>query len=183
MRDSRTIQRQLLIHPLSAANFRHLQGNLPAHHAETTIPIIQSANSQRRDPKPTLPNPAVGCISSFQACRRGCLPGSVDILVACDTLLEYLIGRRDSRAIERMLLLRHGQAGQGLAANQELSMIVIPRKVGESIVIWDNITVTIIEIRGDKVRLGIEHPTDVPVHRQEVFDAIRRGEAESVRPG
>ena len=103
--------------------------------------------------------------------------------MACDTLLEYLIGRRDSRAIERMLLLRHGQAGQGLAANQELSMIVIPRKVGESIVIWDNITVTIIEIRGDKVRLGIEHPTDVPVHRQEVFDAIRRGEAESVRPG
>jgi carbon storage regulator len=102
--------------------------------------------------------------------------------VACDTLLEYLIGRRDSRAIERMLL-HHSQAGQGLAANQEQSMIVIPRKVGESIVIWDNITVTIIEIRGDEVRLGIEHPTDVPVHRQEVFDAIRRAKAESVRPG
>ncbi|MBM4093984.1 MAG: carbon storage regulator CsrA [Planctomycetes bacterium] len=55
-------------------------------------------------------------------------------------------------------------------------MIVIPRKVGESIVIGDNITVTVIEIIGDKVRLGIEHPAEVAVHRREVYEAIRRTE-------
>jgi len=51
-------------------------------------------------------------------------------------------------------------------------MFVIPRKTGESIVLGDDITIRVIEIRGDKVRLGIEHPVEVPVHRREVFDAI-----------
>lgn len=51
-------------------------------------------------------------------------------------------------------------------------MLVLSRKKNESIVIADTITVTVVEIRGDKVRLGIEAPRDVPVHRQEVFDAI-----------
>ena len=53
-------------------------------------------------------------------------------------------------------------------------MIVLSRKKNESIIIGDDITVTIVEIRGDKVRLGIEHPRDIPVHRQEVWEAIRR---------
>ena len=57
-------------------------------------------------------------------------------------------------------------------------MLVIPRKVGESIVLWDNIIVTVVEIRGDKVRLGIEHPPEVSVHRGEVFEAIQRVETE-----
>jgi len=51
-------------------------------------------------------------------------------------------------------------------------MLVLSRKKNESIVIADTITVTVVEIRGDKVRLGIVAPRDVPVHRQEVFDAI-----------
>ena len=51
-------------------------------------------------------------------------------------------------------------------------MLVLSRKVNERIVIDKRITITIIEIRGDKVRLGIEAPLDVSVHRQEVFDAI-----------
>ncbi|MBC7852796.1 MAG: carbon storage regulator CsrA [Pirellulaceae bacterium] len=53
-------------------------------------------------------------------------------------------------------------------------MIVISRKKNESLVINNNITITVIEIRGDKVRLGVESPKEVPVHRQEVFDAIKR---------
>ncbi len=53
-------------------------------------------------------------------------------------------------------------------------MLVLSRKKDESIVINDNIVVTIVEIRGDKVRLGIDAPRDVPVHRQEVLDAILR---------
>lgn len=53
-------------------------------------------------------------------------------------------------------------------------MLVLSRKKNESIVINSNITVTVVEIRGDKVRLGIVAPKEVPVHRQEVFDAIHK---------
>lgn len=55
-------------------------------------------------------------------------------------------------------------------------MLVLSRKKNESIVINDDITIVVIEIRGDKVRLGVEAPKEVPVHRREVFDAIRRHE-------
>lgn len=51
-------------------------------------------------------------------------------------------------------------------------MLVLSRKNNESIVINNNITVTVVEIRGDKVRLGIVAPKEIPVHRQEVFDLI-----------
>jgi carbon storage regulator len=51
-------------------------------------------------------------------------------------------------------------------------MLVLSRKKNESIVINNDVTVTVVEIRGDKVRLGIVAPKEVPVHRQEVFDAI-----------
>lgn len=59
-------------------------------------------------------------------------------------------------------------------------MIVISRMKNESLVINQNITITVVEIRGDKVRLGIEHPKDVPVHRKEVYEAIQRAAAEPV---
>ena len=51
-------------------------------------------------------------------------------------------------------------------------MLVLSRKKNESIVIDNNIVVTVVEIRGDKVRLGIVAPKEVSVHRQEVYDAI-----------
>jgi carbon storage regulator len=51
-------------------------------------------------------------------------------------------------------------------------MLVLSRKKDESIVIANNIVVTVIEVRGDKVRLGIVAPKDVPVHREEVYEAI-----------
>ena len=56
-------------------------------------------------------------------------------------------------------------------------MLVLSRQRDQSIVIGDNIIITIVDIRGDKVRLGITAPSEVPVHRREVFDAIRRNEA------
>jgi carbon storage regulator len=56
-------------------------------------------------------------------------------------------------------------------------MLVLSRKKNESIIINDDITIVVVEIRGDKVRLGVEAPKEVPVHRREVFDAIRRNEA------
>jgi carbon storage regulator len=53
-------------------------------------------------------------------------------------------------------------------------MLVLSRHKGESIIIGDNITVEVVEIRGDRVRLGIEAPNDMSVHRREVYDAIQR---------
>ena len=68
-------------------------------------------------------------------------------------------------------------------------MLVLSRKKNESIVINDDITIVVVEIRGDKVRLGVEAPKEVPVHRNEVYEAIRRnqegstGAADSTPPG
>lgn len=53
-------------------------------------------------------------------------------------------------------------------------MLVLSRKKDETIEIGDEIIITIVEIRGDKVRLGIEAPMELPVHRGEVADAIRK---------
>ncbi|HEY2414284.1 MAG TPA: carbon storage regulator CsrA [Pirellulaceae bacterium] len=61
-------------------------------------------------------------------------------------------------------------------------MLVLSRKRDERIVIGDNIVITVVEVRGDKVRLGIEAPSEVPVHRQEVLDAMRRHSADTTPP-
>ena len=65
-------------------------------------------------------------------------------------------------------------------------MLVLSRKKDECIVINNDITIVVVEIRGDKVRLGIEAPKEVPVHRKEVFEAIARddggADAESENP-
>ena len=60
-------------------------------------------------------------------------------------------------------------------------MLVLSRKRNERIVIGDDIYLTIVEIRGDKVRLGIDAPDHVSVHRQEVHDAIKRAEKKDVQ--
>ena len=59
-------------------------------------------------------------------------------------------------------------------------MLVLSRKKNESIIIDGRITVLVIEIRGDKVRLGVDAPKEVPVHRKEVYEAIRRQEGKDV---
>ncbi len=65
-------------------------------------------------------------------------------------------------------------------------MLVLSRKKDESIIINDHIRVTIVEIRGDKVRLGIDAPKEVSVHRREVYEAIQnqaRQNAVAPEPG
>jgi carbon storage regulator len=53
-------------------------------------------------------------------------------------------------------------------------MLVLSRQRDESIIIGDNVVVTVVDIRGDKVRLGIQAPHEIPVHRREVYEAIQR---------
>lgn len=53
-------------------------------------------------------------------------------------------------------------------------MLVLSRQRDETIMIGDNIQITVVDIRGDKVRLGIVAPIEIPVHRKEVYEAIQR---------
>jgi carbon storage regulator len=69
-----------------------------------------------------------------------------------------------------------------LSSTKEKRMVVISRQRDQSLVIGDNIIVTVVEIRGDKVRLGIQHPPEVSVHRQEVYEAIQRGRTTQPEP-
>jgi carbon storage regulator len=54
-------------------------------------------------------------------------------------------------------------------------MLILSRKVGQSIVIDGKIIVKVVRLDGDQIKLGIQAPTEVPVHRQEIFDEIQRG--------
>jgi carbon storage regulator len=81
------------------------------------------------------------------------------------------------RFFHPFLLIRKGSGRPKRSA----AMLVLSRKKNESIVIDDRIVITVVEIRGDKVRLGIEAPRDVPVHRSEVYEAIHRAQ-ESPKP-
>ena len=53
-------------------------------------------------------------------------------------------------------------------------MLVLSRQRDESIMIGDDVEVIIVDVRGDKVRLGITAPKNIPVHRREIYDAIQR---------
>lgn len=57
-------------------------------------------------------------------------------------------------------------------------MLVLSRQRDEWIIIGDNIKVCVVDIRGDKVRLGVEAPSEIPVHRQEVYEAIQKQKGE-----
>jgi carbon storage regulator len=55
-------------------------------------------------------------------------------------------------------------------------MLVLSRRIGETVMIGDDVEITVVEVRGDNVRLGIKAPPHVQVYRREVYDAIRRGD-------
>jgi carbon storage regulator len=58
-------------------------------------------------------------------------------------------------------------------------MLVLSRQRDESIMIGDDVEITIVDVRGDKVRLGITAPKSIPVHRREIYDAIQREKSQS----
>lgn len=60
-------------------------------------------------------------------------------------------------------------------------MLVLTRKASQSIVIGENIVITILDVHRDQVRIGIEAPRDIDVHRQEIFDALQRANREAAQ--
>ncbi len=73
-------------------------------------------------------------------------------------------------------------ASSPASPNGGVSKLVLSRKINESIVISDDITVKVVEIRGDRVRLGIVAPKEVPIYREEIYKRIH-GEPESNQAG
>ena len=61
-------------------------------------------------------------------------------------------------------------------------MLVLSRKKDEKIIIGDSISIMVVEIRGDKVRLGIDAPKEISVHRREVYEAIKRQNTQQEQP-
>lgn len=61
-------------------------------------------------------------------------------------------------------------------------MLVLSRRIGESVVVGDNIAITILEVRGDIVRVGIDAPRDVKVHRAELLAELETANKESASP-
>ncbi|MNF90678.1 hypothetical protein D3C84_732550 [compost metagenome] len=68
-----------------------------------------------------------------------------------------------------------GAACKATYVTKEIYMLILTRKVGESIVINDDIKVTILGVKGMQVRIGIDAPKDVQVHREEIFKRIQAG--------
>ena len=62
-------------------------------------------------------------------------------------------------------------------------MLILTRRVGESLVIGDEVRVKVLEVKGQQVRIGVTAPREVSVHREEIYDRIRRDAAESESAG
>ena len=60
------------------------------------------------------------------------------------------------------------------AEHQEVNMLILTRRIGETLMIGDEVTVTVLGVKGNQVRLGVNAPKDVAVHREEIYDKINQ---------
>ncbi|MDD2725660.1 MAG: carbon storage regulator CsrA [Methylovulum sp.] len=58
-------------------------------------------------------------------------------------------------------------------------MLILTRRVGETLMIGDEVTVTVLGVKGNQVRIGVNAPKDVSVHREEIYERIKKEQAES----
>jgi len=61
-------------------------------------------------------------------------------------------------------------------------MLILTRRVGETVMIGNDVTVTVLGVKGNQVRIGVNAPRDVAVHREEIYERIKREEQEGVAP-
>jgi carbon storage regulator len=62
-------------------------------------------------------------------------------------------------------------------------MLILTRRVGETVMIGNEVTVTVLGVKGNQVRIGVNAPKDVAVHREEIYERIKREEEQESRPG
>jgi carbon storage regulator len=62
-------------------------------------------------------------------------------------------------------------------------MLILTRRVGETVMIGNEVTVTVLGVKGNQVRIGVNAPKDVAVHREEIYERIKREEDHDSRPG
>lgn len=68
--------------------------------------------------------------------------------------------------------------GQAYSILREVCMLILTRKVGENLLIGDNISITVLSVRGNQVKIGVDAPKDVSVHREEIYHRIKEAEDE-----
>lgn len=63
----------------------------------------------------------------------------------------------------------------------ESDMLILTRKIGESLMVGEEVTVTVMDVKGNQVRIGIAAPNDVAVHREEIYDRVQAEKAQQIK--